>query len=89
MIGAIEILMIAIIVGIIMGRDAIDKTFRKHPDESVMESLSVDMKDFYKDNPKRLLIMVLSAVGGIAFMIALIYWAWTRTDLPKMLGWGG
>ena len=89
MIGAIEILIIAVIFGIIMSRDVIDKTFRKHPDEGVVESLTVDMKDFYKDNPKRLLIMVLSAVGGIAFLTALIYWALTRTDLSKMLGWGG
>ncbi len=89
MIGAVEILILAIIVGIIVGRDAIDKTFRKHSDEGVVESLAWDAKAFYKDNPKRLLIIVLSGVGGVAFLITLGYWAWTRTDLPKMLGWGG
>lgn len=88
MIGAIEILILAVIVGIIMGRDAIDKTFRKHADEGLVESLAVDAKDFYQENPKRLIIIVAVSIGVIAFLITLGYWAVTRTDLLIMLGWG-
>jgi len=86
MIGAIEILIIAIIFGIIYGRDAIDKTFKKNPDEGLAESFAVDVKEFYEEDPKRLVIMVSATVGGIAFVVTLVYWVFTRTDLPKMLG---
>jgi len=86
MIGAIEILIILIIFGIIYGRDAIDKTFRKRPDEGVVESLSVDIVEFAKANPKRLAIMVASTIGGIVFLGLLLYWALTRTELGRMLG---
>lgn len=89
MIGAIEILILAVIVGIIMSRDAIDKTFRKHADEGLVESLAGDAVEFYKDNPKRLIIIVSSVAGAIIFLITLVYWAITRTELLKMLGWGG
>ena len=58
MIGAIEILIIAIIFGIIYGRDAIDKTFKKHADEGVVESFAVDVKEFYEKDPKRLILLV-------------------------------
>jgi hypothetical protein len=88
MIGAIEILILAIIVGIIMGRDAIDKTFRKHADEGLVESLAGDAKEFYQDNPKRLIIIVAISVGVIIFLVTLGYWTITRTDLLNMLGWG-
>ena len=87
MIGAVEILILAVIVGIIMGRDAIDKTFRKHADEGLVESLAGDAKDFYQDNPKRLIIIIAISVGAIIFLVTLAYWAITRTDLLKMLGW--
>jgi hypothetical protein len=87
MIGAIEILILAVIVGIIMGRDAIDKTFRKHADEGLVESLAVDAKEFYQDNPKRLIIIVAVSIAAIVFLVTLGYWAITRTDLLKMLGW--
>lgn len=86
MIGAIEILIIAVIFGIIYGRDAIDKTFRKHADEGVVESLAVDVKDFYQKDPKRMVIIVVGCVGALVFCGLLLYWAMTRTDLPKMLG---
>ena len=46
MIGAIEILIIAVIFGIIYGRDAIDKTFRKSADEGVVESMTGDLKEY-------------------------------------------
>ena len=55
MIGAIEILIIAMIFGIIYGRDAIDKTFRKSADESVVESMAGDLKEYYEADPKRMI----------------------------------
>ena len=88
MIGAIEILILAVIVGIIMSRDAIDKTFRKHADEGLVESMAGDAKQFYQENPKRLVIIVAASIGAIVFLVTLIYWALTRTELLKMLGWG-
>ena len=88
MIGAIEILILAVIVGIIMSRDAIDRTFRKHADEGLMESLAGDAKEYYQDNPKRLLIIIAASAGAIIFLATSVYWALTRTDLLKMLGWG-
>ena len=36
MIGAIEILIIAIIFGVIYGRDAIDRTWKKNPNEGAV-----------------------------------------------------
>ena len=86
MIGAIEILIIAVIFGIIYGRDAIDKTFKKHADEGVVESFAVDVKDFYKKDPKRLVLMVSGGVGALVFLGVGIYWAITRTELLKMIG---
>ncbi len=86
MIGAIEILIIAIIFGIIYGRDAIDKTFKKHADEGVVESFAVDVRDFYKKDPKRLVLLVAGSLSGFIFVGLVIYWAITRFDLPKMIG---
>lgn len=86
MIGAIEILIIAIIFGIIYGRDAIDKTFKKHADEGVVESFSVDVKEFYKKDPKRLIFIVAGGLGAFIFIVLLIYWALTRTDILKTIG---
>jgi len=86
MIGAIEILIIAIIFGIIYGRDAIDKTFKKHADEGVVESFAVDVRDFYKKDPKRLVLLVAGSLSGFIFVGLIIYWAITRFDLPKMIG---
>ena len=63
MIGAIEILIIAIIFGIIYGRDAIDKTFKKHADEGVVESFAVDVRDFYKKDPKRMVLLVAGSLS--------------------------
>ena len=65
---------------------AIDKTFKKNPYEGLAESFAVDVKEFYEDNPKRLIIMVSATVGGVVFLVLLVYWVFTRTDLPKMLG---
>lgn len=86
MIGAIEILIIVIIFGIIYSRDAIDKTFKKNPDEGLAESFAVDVKEFYEENPKRLIIMVSATVGGVIFLVLFVYWALTRTEILKMIG---
>ena len=86
MIGAIEILIIVIIFGIIYGRDAIDKTFKKHAEEGVVESFAVDVRDFYKKDPKRLVLLVAGSLSGFIFVGLIIYWAITRFDLPKMIG---
>jgi hypothetical protein len=86
MIGAIEILIIAVIFGIIYGRDAIDKTFKKHADEGVVESIGVDIKDFYEKDPKRLILLVVGGLAAFIFIGLGIYWALTRTDILKMIG---
>ena len=86
MLGAIEILMIVIIFGIIYGRDAIDKTWHKRSDEGVMESFAEDVKQYYEKDPKRLVQIVVGIVSITSFVILLIYWVLTRTDVLKMIG---
>lgn len=86
MIGAIEILMIAIIFGIIYGRDAIDRTFKKHPDESVVESLADDLRGYYKEDPKRLFKLIALAFSIITFLGLAIYYAVTHYNISKLLG---
>ncbi len=86
MIGAIEILIIAVIFGIIYGRDAIDTTFRKRPNESVVESFAEDIKVYYHEDPKRLAKLIIFFVSTSIFVITLIYWVITRTGFLKMIG---
>ena len=86
MIGAIEILIIALIFGIIYGRDAIDKTFRKSADEGVVESMAGDLKEYYEADPKRVIKLGVLIFGASAFVIPGVYWAITRTDFLKMIG---
>ena len=86
MIGAIEILLIAIIFGIIYGRDAIDRTWKKNPDEGVMESFTEDVKEYYHEDPKRLFKLIIFAFSVLAFIGTLIYWVVTNYDLAKMIG---
>ena len=86
MIGAIEILIIAMIFGIIYGRDAIDKTFRKSADEGVVESMAGDLKEYYQADPKRMIKLSAMIVGALVFLITGVYWAITRTDFLKMIG---
>ena len=69
MIGAIEILIIALIFGIIYGRDAIDKTFRKSADEGVVESMAGDLKEYYEADPKRMIKLGVLIFGASAFLI--------------------
>ena len=64
MIGAIEILIIAIIFGVIYGRDAIDRTWKKNPNEGVVESFSEDAKEYYKEDPKRLFKLIILVMRG-------------------------
>ena len=86
MIGAIEILIIAVIFGIIYGRDAIDKTFRKSANEGVVESMAGDLKDYYEEDPKRMVKLGVFVVSVVSFLGLGIYWALTRTDFLKMIG---
>ena len=86
MIGAIEILIIAIIFGVIYGRDAIDRTWKKNPDEGVVESFTEDVKEYYQDDPKRLFKLIILALSIIAFIGTLIYWIVTNFDIAKMIG---
>ena len=86
MIGAIEILIIAMIFGIIYGRDAIDKTFRKSADEGVVESMAGDLKEYYEADPKRMIKLSAMIIGALLFLITGVYWAITRTDFLKMIG---
>ena len=86
MIGAIEILIIAIIFGVIYGRDAIDRTWKKNPNEGVVESFTEDVKEYYQEDPKRLFKLIILALSIIAFIGTLIYWVVTNYDIAKMIG---
>ena len=86
MLGAIEILIIAVIFGIIYGRDAIDKTWHKRPDESVMESFAEDIKKYYEKDPKKLIKISVGIFSIVLFVILFIYWLLTRTAFLKMIG---
>ena len=86
MLGAIEIIMIAVIFGIIYGRDAIDTTWRKSPDERLTESFAGDIKEYYEKDPKRLIKIVVGLISVILFLALGIYWIFTRTNIPQMLG---
>ena len=86
MIGAIEILIIAIIFGVIYGRDAIDRTWKKNPNEGVVESFTDDVKEYYHEDPKRLFKLIIFAISIIAFLSTLVYWVITNYDIAKMIG---
>ena len=86
MIGAIEILIIAIIFGVIYGRDAIDRTWKKNPNEGVVESFTEDVKEYYHEDPKRLFKLIVLALSLIAFITTLGYWVITNFDIAKMIG---
>ena len=86
MIGAIEILIIAIIFGVIYGRDAIDRTWKKNPNEGVVESFTDDVKEYYHEDPKRLFKLIVLALSIIVFLATLVYWVITNYDIAKMIG---
>ena len=86
MIGAIEILIIAIIFGVIYGRDAIDRTWKKNPDEGVVESFTEDVKEYYQEDPKRLFKLIILMLSVLTFIGTLIYWVITNYDVAKMIG---
>lgn len=86
MIGAIEILIIAVIFGIIYGRDAIDKTFRKSANEGVIESMAGDLKDYYQEDPKRIIKLGALIAFALLFLGTAAYWVITRTGFLKMIG---
>jgi len=86
MIGAIEILIIAVIFGVIYGRDAIDRTWKKNPNEGVVESFTDDVKEYYHKDPKRLFKLIAFALSIIVFLATLVYWVVTNYDIAKMIG---
>ena len=86
MIGAIEILIIAVIFGVIYGRDAIDRTWKKNPNEGVVESFTDDVKEYYHEDPKRLFKLIAYALSIIVFLATLVYWVITNYDIAKMIG---
>ena len=86
MIGAIEILIIAIIFGVIYGRDAIDRTWKKNPDEGVVVSFTEDLKEYYQEDPKRLFKLIILVLSVLTFIGTLIYWVVTNYDISKMIG---
>jgi len=86
MIGAIEILIIAVIFGVIYGRDAIDRTWKKNPNEGVVESFTEDVKEYYHDDPKRLFKLVIFTLSITVFIGTLLYWVVTNYDISKMIG---
>ena len=86
MIGAIEILIIAIIFGVIYGRDAIDRTWKKNPNEGVVESFTEDVKGYYQEDPKRLFKLIILALSVLTFIGTLVYWVVTSYDIAKMIG---
>lgn len=88
MIGGMEILIIAIIFAIIYGRDAIDKTFRKHPDESVGESFVADFQEYYQKDPKRAIRITTIVISAVLLISGCLYWVFFKTNLLKMLGIG-
>jgi hypothetical protein len=86
MIGAIEILIIAVIFGVIYGRDAIDRTWKKNPNEGVVESFTEDVKQYYYEDKKRLFKLIALGLSIIIFLVTLIYWILTNYDIAKMIG---
>ena len=86
MIGAIEILIIVIIFGVIYGRDAIDRTWKKNPNEGVVESFTEDVKEYYQEDPKRLFKLIILAISVLTFIGTLVYWVVTNYDIAKMIG---
>ena len=86
MIGAIEILIIAVIFGVIYGRDAIDRTWKKNPNEGVVESFTDVVKEYYHEDPKRLFKLIVFALSIIVFLATLVYWVITNYDIAKMIG---
>jgi hypothetical protein len=86
MIGAIEILIIAVIFGVIYGRDAIDRTWKKNPNEGVVESFTEDVKQYYYEDKKRLFKLIALGLSITTFLATLIYWILTNYDIAKMIG---
>jgi len=86
MIGVIEILIIAIIFGVIYGRDAIDRTWKKNPNEGVVESFSEDVKEYYQEDPKRLFKLIILVLSVLTFIGTLFYWVITNYDIAKIIG---
>lgn len=79
-------MMIAIIFAIIYGRDAIDKTFRKHADETIGESFVADFQEYYKKDPKRTVRITVIVISSATLLIGCLYWVFAKTNLLKLIG---
>ena len=94
MIGAIEILIIAIIFGVIYGRDAIDRTWKKNPNEGVVESFTEDVhmetiENVVQTNPEKQKDEPIKAPPSVAGsnVTDLVdnVLGWTEEDRQKLL----
>jgi len=45
-----------------------------------------DLKEYYEEDPKRMVKLAAFIVSAILFVGTGIYWAVTRTDFLKMIG---
>ena len=45
-----------------------------------------DLKEYYEDDPKRMVKLAIFVVSAILFLVLGAYWAITRTDFLKMIG---
>ena len=88
MIGGMEILMIAIIFAIIYGRDAIDKTFRKHADENIGESFVADIQEYYHKDPKRTVWIAVIVISVVIILSGCLYWLFFKTHILRSMGIG-
>ena len=45
-----------------------------------------DLKEYYEEDPKRMVKLAAFIVSAIVFLVTAAYWAITRTDFLKMIG---
>ena len=52
----------------------------------MVESFADDIKEYYHEDPKRLVKLIIFFVSIVAFLGVLIYWVFTRYDVGRILG---
>ena len=45
-----------------------------------------DLKDYYEEDPKRMIKLAIFVISAILFLSLGAYWVITRTDFLKMIG---
>ena len=78
--------LLLVIFGVIYGRDAIDRTWKKNPNEGVVESFTEDVKQYYYEDKKRLFKLIALGLSIVTFLGTLTYWVLTNYDIAKMIG---